>query len=321
MTALVTGATGLVGYAVARALLDAGTPVRALVRDHERAKLLPEGAEPVAGDVTDASSLEIPMKDVETVFHAAGVPESYQRDEKIFDRVNVDGTRNVLGAAKWAAVRRVVHTSTLDVFGAERHGTLSESFPDPQPKPSAYERSKVAAEKVVDEFVAEGLDVTIVNPAAVFGRAPVMTGLNAFFERGLRGGLPFVPPGGLSVVETGSLADAHLKAAERGGTGERYLIGDGYIRNVDLAALIYAELGRKPPKELPEAVLVGVTNVLDPLSRLFRFRPLLTKGELVFALWDVRIDTSKAQADLGFVPLPVEEGVRRTLAWLAEKPA
>lgn len=316
-TALVTGSTGLIGNAIVRGLVDRGTPVRALVRDLERARpMLPDGVELVVGDVTAPATLAAAVDGAHVVFHAAGLPEQFLRDERKFTAVNVDGTRHLLAAAHQAGVHRVVHTSTMDVFGAPRGGTLVETRPDPDPKPSAYERSKVTAERVVDEFLDRGLDVVVVNPSATFGRSPVLSGLNVFFVRMLDGKMPMVPPGGLSVVEADNLAGAHIAAAHKGRTGERYLVADGHVTNAELAELVAQVSGAKVPRRAPEALLKAVAHTTEPLARLLRFRPMLTTGELAFILWNVRIDTSKAQAELGFTPLPVAEGVRRTVEWL-----
>src|SRR5690242_10628118 len=125
MRTLVTGATGKVGHATARALVGAGHEVRALVRDPARA-VLPEGVEPVVGDVTAPETLAAASSGCEVVFNAMGLPEQWLAEESLFERVNVEGTRAVVRAAIGAGARRVVHTSTIDVFDADEHGVLRE---------------------------------------------------------------------------------------------------------------------------------------------------------------------------------------------------
>ena len=135
MRALVTGATGKVGGATAQALLDRGDEVRALVRDPARAaSLLPAGVELVPGDVTDPASLPAAVEGCELVFTAHGLPEQWVTDDDIFERVNARGTENVIRAARDAGVRRAVHTSTIDVFHAERGGRMDESALATYPK-------------------------------------------------------------------------------------------------------------------------------------------------------------------------------------------
>jgi nucleoside-diphosphate-sugar epimerase len=319
MRALVTGATGLVGHAVARALLDRGHEVRALVRDPARARqLVPPGAVLVAGDLTGGpAALARAFEGSELLFHAGGLPEGWQRDEAIFDHVNRGGTRHALEAARQAGVRRIVYTSTMDVFAAPRGGTLVEGPLDPAPKPTAYERSKVAAQREVDDAVARGAEIVTVNPAAVYGPAPVVTGLNQFAHKLLARQVPLLPPGGMPVVFAEGLASAQLAAAERGRPGEKYLVSDGFMTNAELAAAVAsaAGLSRVPPTG-PEWLLAPLAGVMAPLARLLGFRPLVSPGELAFVLWQVRIDASKAGRELGFVPTPTAEGWRRTVAWL-----
>jgi nucleoside-diphosphate-sugar epimerase len=322
VTTLVTGATGLVGNAVAVRLAARGDRVRALVRDPERAaRSLPPSVERVRGDVTEPASLRAAMAGVERVFHAAGMPEQWQRDEGVFDRVNRQGTANVLEAALAAGVRRVVYTSTMDVFAAPAGGTLVETHVDREPKHTAYERSKQAAEVAAEEIRARGLDVVYVNPSAVYGPSPVHTSLNQAFIRFLNGKVPLTPPGGLPVVYVDGCAEAHLAAMERGVSGERYLLADRHVSFKELLEEIARQAGgRKVPPVAPAWLLKALAAVSAPVARAFKLAPLVAPGELTFLLWNVRCDTTKAQAELGFVPQSFPEGVARTIAFLrAEK--
>src|SRR2546423_5690157 len=135
MRALVTGATGKVGHATARTLLAEGHEVRALVRDPERAaEMVPQGAELVRGDVTDPASVARAAEGREVVFNAMGLPEQWLADPAAFQRVNVDGTRTVVEAARAAGATRLVHTSTLHVFHARAGESFDESAGVGQPK-------------------------------------------------------------------------------------------------------------------------------------------------------------------------------------------
>lgn len=314
---LVTGATGLVGNAIALRLIAQGHRVRALVRSVEKARAILPGAELVQGDVTLPESLVSALKGVERVFHAAGMPEQWQADESIFDRVNRQGTRNVLEASLAAGVRRVIYTSTMDVFAAPRGGTLVETNVDPHPKPSAYERSKQAAEREAEAVRARGLDVVYVNPAAVYGPGPVHVALNAFFIRLLNKKMPMLPPGGMPILDVDGCTSGHLAAAERGRNGERYLLADTFVTNHDLARAIAQECGlKRVPPVAPAWLLKAVAYASAPLARTFNFEPMIATGQLTFLLWSVRVDASKARAELGFVPTSLAEGVRKTVAFL-----
>ena len=317
MRALVTGATGLIGNAIAMDLIARGHDVRALVRDPDRARAaLPERVALSRGDVTAPDSLPTAMREVDWVFHAAGMPEQWQRDERIFDRVNRQGTANVLDAALAARVKRVIYTSTMDVFAAEPGGTLVETNLDRAPKPTAYERSKQAAEVEAEARRERGLDLVYVNPAAVYGPSPVHVGLNSFFLQMVTGKMPMVPPGGMSVLYVDGCTQAHVGAAERGVSGERYLVADEHVSCAALAAEISRQAAVKLPRNGPVWLVRSLARASAPLARLFGFRPLVAPGQLAFLLWNARVDASKARAALGFSPTPLSSGVEKTLAFL-----
>lgn len=318
MKTFVTGATGLVGNGVVKLLLAEGHAVRALVRDPEKARAtLPPEVELVAGDVTDPASLERASLRADWLFHCAGIPEVWSSDRSAYDRVNRVGTRNVLAAALQSGVQRTVVTSTMDVFAAPVGGRLDETQPDPKPKRSAYERSKQLAEIEADEARVRGLDVVLVNPAAVYGPSPVNAALNSMVIRLLNGATPALPPGGVSVAYVEGIARAHLAAAERGRSGERYLIADEFVTHRAFAEEVLRHSdGRRVPLTAPKPLLEAMTFFLEPLARLFRFTPLLTRDQLHFLTWSAQVDASKAQRELGFQPTPLRDGIASTVAAL-----
>jgi nucleoside-diphosphate-sugar epimerase len=321
MKTLVTGATGLVGHAVVDKLRARGHQVRALVRDPSRAERLLPDVELVRGDITDRASVLAATRGMDWVFHAAGMPEQWQADPDIFDRVNRGGTANVLDAAYEAGVKRAVYTSTMDVFAAPTGGTLVETHLDPEPKHSVYERSKQAADREAERVRHKGLDVVHVNPSAVYGPSPVHVGLNSFFIRLLTRKAPMLPPGGMSVVFVDGCAEAHVAAAERGTSGERYLISDTFVENRQLAEAVvrYAKLPRVPPAA-PVWLMRAAAAVGEPIARALGRPPLIAHGQLEFLLWRARVNNEKAQRELGFVPQSLERGVRETVDFLrAEK--
>lgn len=318
MQTFVTGATGLIGNAIARALVARGDEVRALVRDVARARqILPESIHLVEGDITDAASLPAAMDGVEMVFHAAGMPEQWAFDPTIFDDINRGGTANVLDAARSAGARRVVYTSTMDVFREGTDGKLRETEVDPDPKPSTYERSKQAAELEVDRARDAGLDVVVLNPSSVYGPSPVRTGMNEFFIRLLNGKAPMVPPGGASVTYVDTLATAHLNAGDRGVSGERYLIADAHVSMREFAEVIVRIAGlKKTPPTAPAFLLKSVAAVSAPLARTFGFKPMIARDELGYLLWNAEVDATKAREHIGYEPMPLDEGVQRTVEHL-----
>lgn len=316
---LVTGATGLIGNAIAKRLRADGRRVRALVRDPSRARdIVGEGVELVKGDITDPPSVADALRGASLVFHAAGMPEQWHADDTIFDRVNRAGTVNVLEGALAAKVRRVVYTSTMDVFAAPRGGTLVETNLDAEDKPTAYERSKQAAEREAERIRSRGLDVVYLNPSAVFGPSPVHVALNDFFLQILNRKAPLLPPGGMSVLYVDGCTDAHIAAAERGVNGERYLLSDGHVTNADLARRILAAAGtgKAPPPNAPAWLIRALAGASAPLARTFGFKPIIAPGQLSFLMWNVRVDAGKARRELGFEPTPLDDGVAKTVAFL-----
>jgi dihydroflavonol-4-reductase len=326
MRALVTGATGKVGHAVARALVERGDEVRALVRNPGRsATLLPPGVEPVRGDVTEPASVDKAVGGCELVFNAMGVPEQWFADPGIFNRVNARGTETVVRAAAGAGVRRVVHTSTIDVFHAERGTAFDESEVADYAKGTAYERSKQRAEQLALIAAGEtGLELVIVNPAAVYGPGPgreatsVEEGLLRPLLEGRRAAVPLLPPGGMGMVYSTGLATGQLLAAERGVPGERYILCDGHMsfRAIAETAVRLAGRGKVPPV-MPVPLAKAIATAGEAVSRVVRRPPLLPRGQLYFFLWDGRPQSAKAQREIGWVPTPLEEGLAAVVGRLA----
>lgn len=310
---LVTGATGKVGHAITVALLERGEEVCALVRDPSAA--IPGGAEPVRGDVRDTGSLVDAVKGCELVFNAMGLPEQWLPDEGTFHEVNARGSENVARAARAAGARRLVHTSTIDVFHSPRGGHFDESELADYPKGTAYERSKQEAERLVLE-ASGGMDVVLVNPAGVYGPGP-SGGASLeedFFKPLVRKRLPAVPPGGMGVCFTEGVAAGHLLAAERGRPGERYILCDRHVRMRELAETVVRVAGRgRVPPSLRPRMARGLALGGELVSRAIHRPPLLPTGQLHFLMWNAAPDSSKAQDKLGWEPTALEDGIRRTL--------
>ena len=320
MRVLVTGATGKVGNAVARALTERGDQVRALVRDRERArKVLPDTIELVPGDVTDGPSIDAAAEGCELVFTSHGLPEQWVDDPDAFDRVNARGAESVALAARAAGARRLVHTSTIDVFHAEPGGRFDESRVADYPKGTAYERSKQRAEELVLATRRDGFEVVCVNPCGVYGPGPAASASldGEFIKPVIEKKLPALPPGGLGVVYVDGVARGHLLAADRGADGERYILSDRHVtlRGLAEAVVRTAHRGRVPPT-MPRILAKATAALGEPIARALGQPPLLPKGQLLFFLWDAAPDSSKAQDDLGWQPTLLEDGLAAAVAAL-----
>jgi dihydroflavonol-4-reductase len=322
MRFLVTGATGKVGNAVTGMLTERGDEVVALVRDPERAReSLGDQVELARGDVTDPDSIRAAATGIDGAFNCMGIFEQWLPDPGRFDRVNAEGTRNVVAAARDAGAGRVVHTSTFDVFEAPRGGTVSEAVVATEPKGTYYERSKQLAERVVLSEAAGGeIEVVICNPAGVIGPGPwAKEGLDSALRDALRKRLPAVPPGGMTLAYVEDVAAGHLAAFDRGRPGERYILADGFasMREIVTVAVDAAGRGRVPPR-IPEWLAKGAASAGEGISRLTRHPPLIGKGALTFLLWEARADNRKAREELGVEFTPWREAVARTVRWMIE---
>jgi len=321
MRVLVTGATGKIGNAVARRLADRGDEVVALVRDPAKAReLVPDGVALAQGDVTDRGSVQRAAEGVAGVFNCMGLFEQWFVDPGVFDRVNAEGARNVISAAREAGAKRAVHTSTFDVFHAETGGTVSEATVADYPKGTVYERSKQRAEKLVLEEAGDGIEVVIANPSSVYGPGPWQgTGIDGALRDAIRRRLPACPPGGMTFVYVDDVAAGHLAAFDRGTPGERYILADGYATFRDMLTIAVDEAGRGwVPPTMPVPLAKGLARAGEGISKVIRRPPLLGTGQLTFLLWQARADSSKATSELGVEFTSLEEGMRRTVRWLIE---
>ncbi len=318
---LVTGATGFVGWHVARALLERGRSVRALARDPAKLREL-TGAQPVQGDLRDPDSLARAVQGCGVVFHVAADYRLWTREPQEMYRSNVDGTRAMLEAARRAGVERFVYTSTVGCIGVNTPDGIgderSEAFLSDMQGP--YKRSKFMAEQVAREFAESGFPVIIVNPTAPVGDhdfKPTPTG--KIVVDFARGAIPAFVDTGLNVVDVRDVACAHLAACERGRPGERYILGAENMTLQQILETLAGILERKPPRmQIPYAVAyaagvastawAGVTG-REPRAPLDAVRMSRKK------MW-VRHD--KAARDLGYAPGPASEALRRAVSWFRE---
>jgi dihydroflavonol-4-reductase len=222
---LVTGASGFVGWHVARLLTERGHRVRALVR---ASSTIPElDVERVTGDLRDPDSLARAAAGCGLVFHVAADYRLWSKHPEEMYQSNVDGTRNMLQAAQAASVEGVVYTSTVGCIGIPPGGIGDENQPvSIDDMTGAYKRSKFVAEQVALEFARGGLPVVIVNPTAPMGDhdfKPTPTG--QIVVDFLRGAMPAYIDTGLNVVNVRDVALGHLLACEKGRAGERYILG------------------------------------------------------------------------------------------------
>lgn len=317
--ALVTGASGFLGWHVARLLLESGRPVRILVRPTSRATGL--AAEVALGDLRDRSSLDRAVAGCGMVYHVAADYRLWAANPDELYQSNVGGTRNVLDAARAAGVERVVYTSTVGCVGVPAGAVGSEREPvSLQSMAGDYKRSKFLAEQVALEFAASGFPVVIVNPTAPIGdhdNKPTPTGKIVLDF--LKGDMPAFIDTGLNLVDVRDVAAGHLLAGERGKTGERYILGCQNLTLAEILQRLARLTGRKAPVvRLPYAVayLAGVTTTA--WARLTGLEPRVPLDAVRMARKRMWVSHEKAATELGFTPGPVDAALGRAVNWFRE---
>jgi dihydroflavonol-4-reductase len=322
---LVTGATGFVGSAVARALVARGHSVRVLVRraaDRRNVTGLP--VEVVAGDLTDAESLGRAVAGCRYLFHVAADYRLWVPDPQRMMRINVEGTRAAMEAALAAGVERVVHTSSVAALGLTADGTpADETTPLAEDAiVGPYKRSKYLAEQAVLTMVRDrGLPAVIVNPSTPIGPRDIKpTPTGRMIADAASGRLPAYLDTGLNVVHVDDVAEGHMLAFEHGRIGEKYILGGEDFSLAALLGLVAELAGRQPPRvRLTETVLWPVALASEGLARIAGIEPLVTRDHLRMARKKMFFSSAKARTELGYVARPAREAVADAIAWFREQ--
>ena len=321
---LLTGATGFVGSAVARALIGAGFPVRALVRPGSpRFHLGDLDLEFVEGDLRDAASVGRAVKGARYAFHVAADYRLWARDPHEIFAANVDGTRNIMQAALRAGVERVVHTSSVATLGLRPDGTAAdESNPLSEAQGiGAYKRSKIAAERLVEAMIArEGLPAVIVNPSTPVGPRDVKpTPTGRIIVEAACGQIPGFVDTGLNLVHVDDVAAATSRRFEHGRIGERYILGGTNVTFADMLADIAHLVGRKPPRlRIPRAAVMPIAYAAEALARFTGREPFATVDGVRMAKNRMFFTAAKAERDLGHHPRPYIAGLEDAIHWFRE---
>ena len=308
MKSLVTGASGFLGSAVARALLDAGSDVRVLVRPTSRRENLSDlNAEVYEGDLTEPSSLRAALKDCEQLFHVAADYRLWARDPRQIYRSNVDGTINIMDTAREAGVRKIVYTSSVATLGLKQDGSAAdeETPTSIQEMIGPYKRSKYLAEQEVIKRSREfGLPVVIVNPSAPVGPRDIKpTPTGRMILDAAAGRMPAYVDTGLNIVHVDDVAKGHLLAAERGGIGERYILGASNMHLKEILTLVAEIAGQKPPRiRLPHAAIMPVAWVSEAIARITGIEPRVTVDGVRLARKTMFFTSQKARDQLGYRP-------------------
>jgi dihydroflavonol-4-reductase len=321
MKAFVTGGTGFVGSAVIRKLLADGYAVRALVRTGANTRML-DGlpVERVSGDLSDVSTLQKAMTGCEWVFHVAALYAYWGYTWDDFYQSNVEGTRRVLEAASRSGVQRIVYTSSIASLGIPSDGTPGTEDTPVTLKDmlSDYKRSKFLAEEVVREFVAKGLPVVTVNPAAPVGvgdHKPTQTG--KMIVDFLNGKMPAYVDTGLTIVDVDDVAEGHMLAMKKGKIGERYILGGENLSLKQVLDLLSEVSGRPEVRaRIPRAVALGWAYLDTGLARLNpKHIPAATPDAVRVSSKKEYFSSAKAIRDLGYSFIPARDALQKAVEW------
>jgi dihydroflavonol-4-reductase len=323
---LITGASGFVGSAVAKALAGRGVPVRVLVRSTSNRRNLSDlgdGAEIAIGSLEEPQSLRAALTGCRALFHVAADYRIWVPDPDAMMRTNVEGTRSLMRDAMAAGVGRIVYTSSVATLGLRSDGTpADEDTPDsPGDIVGPYKRSKYEAEWVVKRMIAEdGLPAVIVNPSTPVGPRDVRpTPTGRIIVEAAAGRMPAYVDTGLNLVHVDDVAAGHLLAYENGRIGERYILGGDNLTLAEMLAEIARLANRTPPRvRLPTAPLFPLAMMAEGFARLTGKEPFLTRDGLRMAAKLMFFSSAKAERELNYRHRPAAAGLEDALKWFRD---
>jgi dihydroflavonol-4-reductase len=324
MKALVTGATGFVGAAVARALDAAGWQVRVLTRSgSNRSNLQSPAWDVVEGDLADLKSLERALEGCTGLFHVAADYRLGARDPTQLYRTNVEGTRHILSAARTAGVSRIVYTSSVATIGIPSDGS-----PGDERTPVAldnmighYKRSKYLAEEVARDAARTGMSVVIVNPSTPVGPGDIKpTPTGQLVLDAASGRMPAYVDTGLNIVHVDDVAAGHLLAFDRGRAGERYILGGEDMTLQTILGQIARLVGRAPPRiRLPYAAVLPVAYLAEGFAKISGRSGRVTLEGVRMSRKRMFFSSAKAVSELGYRWRPPLQAFEDALRWYRER--
>ncbi|MDP3981677.1 MAG: NAD-dependent epimerase/dehydratase family protein [Chlamydiota bacterium] len=321
---VVTGSTGFVGRHIVSKLLKTGEHVRVLVRPESNLRNLAGLNVDIArGDLRDIDSLRKALAGCHRLYHAAAEYTLWVRNPETLYQSNVEGTRNILQAAKDEGVERIVYTSTVGALATSRDG-----IPSQEETPvglgdmiSHYKKSKYLAQQEALKFAREGLPVIIVNPSTPIGSHDIKpTPTGQMIVDFLRGKMIGYLETGLNLIDVEDVAEGHLLAADKGRIGEMYILGHQNLYLKDIFAMISRLSGVAMPRfKMPYHVALGLGYINTVFSNYITHRPPVIPVDGVKMTRKLMFfDSSKAVRELGLPQHSVEEALAKAIAWFRE---
>lgn len=323
----VTGGTGFIGNRIIQKLLEEGAQVTALIRRQSSSRLSIDhpNLQITTGDLSDSGRLAQAMEGCDFVFHVAGLARPWAPSESMFYKVNVDGTKNILSAARLTGIKKVIFTSTGGVFSPATDVPAHEDTPRDIPFFNAYEKSKAEAEQLVRAHVQEGQNAAIVNPTRVFGPGKISesNAVTKLIEKYVFGSWRYVIGDGQSIGNYTFIEDVvngHLLAMEQGRPGERYILGGHNLSYTGFFEALAAVSGiDRKIMGIPMWLALTMGQFEQWKADSFGKPPIITPDWLKKYNYDWTLSSQKAVQELGYHITPLEEAFRKTIDWLAEK--
>jgi nucleoside-diphosphate-sugar epimerase len=323
MSVFVSGATGFIGMQLVKRLSGMGQQVHALYRSDEKAKLISSrGIRLFKGDILDHPSLVKALKGTTQAYHVAAFAGVYS-DPSFIYKMNVEGTLNVIEAARQAGVERVVVTSTAGILGPSRSGLpVDESSPEPDSFFTPYESSKYYMEQDIKHINQSDIEVIIVNPTRVYGPGLMSesNGVTVMIKKYLKNNWRFLPgtgnqSGNYAFVE--DVVDGHILAMQRGKPGERYILGGANLSYIQLFNLVReSSLTSKRLFRIPYWTMITASHAMQLIARLTGRPPLIVPDLVRKFNHEWIVSSEKAIREIGYSPISASEGIRMTVEWI-----
>ena len=323
MKILVTGATGFIGGNLARELWRRGDDVQALIRPGSNQLAIKDtGIIPIEGDILDRQSVDSAVRGCEAVFHVAAAYTFWSKDRTNVARTNIQGTINVLEAARRARVSRTVYTSTVGTIGLPKQGQGDENTPlNPETLHGHYKNSKHQAEREALNIAANDMPVIVVNPTLPVGPWDVKpTPTGKIILDFLRRKVPAYLKTGMNVVDVADVVDGHILAMEKGRPGERYILGNQNMSLKDLFDMISKLTGFSAPRIRLPYWLVVALGYADQFAEgtLLGKEPTIPLEGVLASKVPAYVNCDKAVRELGQPQRSIEDALKQSINWFID---
>ncbi len=320
---VITGASGHLGNNLVRTLLKSKRKIRCLVLEGESlTPLRGLDVETVKGDIRDVNSLYRAFKDAEIVYHLASVISLLPRGIKLMREVNVTGAMNVAETCLDLGIRRLIYTSSIHALAEPvSGGILDERMPcDPKQIPMAYSKTKAEGTLEVLKVIDKGLDGVIMMPTGIIGPYDFKPSeIGQMLIDYVSGKISVRIKGGYDFVDVRDVALAHMLAAEKGRTGEKYILSGHWISVDEIMKEVSALTGVPLPRwKIPAKLISAIGHIFTAYSMVTGAKVLINQNSIGTLRDNLTISSTKAQKELGYTPRPIRKSIRDTLEWFIE---